>query len=107
MPVIKRKTRKAIAKQVKKLVNKHGAEVALGLATDLVGNVVEAVSGKNQSKSKKKDADGKKKNKSAKPVKSDDTQTDETPKSKKQQTAKSKKQQTAKKKKQTASVAQS
>ena len=54
MPVIKRKTQKAIAKQVKKLVNKHGPEVALGLARDFVGSVVEAVGGKSQSKSKKK-----------------------------------------------------
>ena len=65
MPVIKRKTQKAIAKQVKKLVNKHGPEVALGLATEL-GSVVESVTGKSQAKSKKKGADGKKKKKARK-----------------------------------------
>lgn len=99
MPVIKRKTRKAITKQVKKLVNKHGPEVALGLATSLVGSVVEAFGVEKQAKSKKKGASGKKKNKSPKLSKSVDTQTGESPKNKKQQTAK--------KKKQTTSVAQS
>ncbi|HEV7903573.1 MAG TPA: hypothetical protein VGO96_07010 [Pyrinomonadaceae bacterium] len=91
MPVIKRKTRKAIAKQVKKLVNKHGAEVALGLATDFVGSVVETVTGKAQAKSKKKDKkgdSGKKKNKTPKLLKSDGAKTDVTPKSGKKQAAK-------------------
>jgi hypothetical protein len=90
MPVIKRKTRKAIAKQVKKLVNKHGPEVALGLATDLVGNVVEAVTGKKQGKAKKKGASGKKKDKSVKLSKSDDTKIVVTPKKVKKQAAKKK-----------------
>ena len=84
MPVIKRKTQKAIAKQVKKLVNKHGPEVALGLATDFVGSVVESVTGKSQAKSKKKGADGKKKKKAPKLLKIEDTKTDSTPKNKKQ-----------------------
>ena len=84
MPVIKRKTRKVIAKQVKKLVNKHGPEVALGLATDFVGSVVESVTGKSQAKSKKKSADAKKKKKSPKLLKSDAAKTDSTPKNKKQ-----------------------
>ena len=95
MPVIKRKTRKAITKQVKKLISKHGPEVALGLATNLVGSVVEAATGKTESKSKKKGASGKKKNKSPKLLKSDDTQTDETPKTRKRQTASKKKQTTS------------
>jgi hypothetical protein len=90
MPVIKRKTRKAIAKQVNKLVNKHGAEVALGLATDFVGSVIEAATGKAQAKSKKKGDSGKKKNKSPKLLKSDGAKTDATPKKEKKQAAKKK-----------------
>jgi len=64
MPTIKRKTRKAITKGVKKLVSKHGPEVALNLATTLVGSVVEAAAaGKGQAKSKPKKAVGKKSDK--------------------------------------------
>jgi hypothetical protein len=90
MPVIKRKTQKVIAKQVKKLVNKHGPEVALGLATDFVGSVVESVTGKSKTKSKKKGESGKKKNKSPKLVKSDGAKTDSTPKNEKKRAAKKK-----------------
>ncbi len=64
MPTIKRKTRKSITKGVKKLVSKHGPEVALNLATALVGSVVEAAAaGKGQTKSKPKKAAGKKSDK--------------------------------------------
>ena len=64
MPTIKRKTKKAITKGVKKLVSKHGPEVALNLATALVGSVVEAAAaGKGQTKSKPKKAAGKKSDK--------------------------------------------
>jgi len=64
MPTIKRKTRKSITKGVKKLVSKHGPEVALNLATTLVGSVVEAAAaGKGQTKSKPKKAAGKKSDK--------------------------------------------
>lgn len=83
MPVIKRKTKNAITKQVKKLVKKHGPEVALGLATTLVGSVVGAVSDKSKSGSKKKSAAVKKKEKPKKKLKADDTKADETPKNKK------------------------
>jgi len=95
MPVIKRKTRKAITKQVKKLVNKHGPEVALGLATNLVGSVVDAVSGKTQAKSKKKGASGKKRNKNPELVKIAPIKTDETPRNKKKQAASKKKETTS------------
>lgn len=90
MPVIKRKTQKAIAKQVKKLVNKHGPEVALNLATNFVGSVVEAVTDKTKTKSKKKDGDGKKKNKSPKLLKSAAAKTGATPKNEKKRTVKKK-----------------
>jgi hypothetical protein len=40
MALIKKKTRKKLAKQLKKLVRKHGAEVALTFVTGIVGALV-------------------------------------------------------------------
>ena len=67
MALIKKKTKKAITKQVMKLVKKHGPEIALGAATALVGSVVAAAASaketkdaKKKSSSDKKSATGKK-----------------------------------------------
>ena len=86
MAIIKRKARQRIGKQVRKLVKKHGPEVALGAATALVKAIVtkgtdkpaKKGKGKKEKPSKKsevKNGDGKKtkddkKNKKVEPVKS-------------------------------------
>lgn len=54
MAIIKKKAKKAITRQVRKLVKKHGPEIALGAATALVGSVVAAVGGGQETKGKKK-----------------------------------------------------
>lgn len=79
MPSIKRKTKKVISKQVKKLVRKHGPEVALDLATTLVGSVV-ADAGKTQSESKPKKAAGKKTDKPKKKTTGDQAKADKSSK---------------------------
>jgi hypothetical protein len=61
MPVIKRKTKKAITKQVRKIVKKHGPEIALGLASALVSSVVTKATASGDGKKKKRAGKGKKK----------------------------------------------
>ena len=65
MAIIRRKTKKRIGKQLKKIVKKHGPEVALGAATALVTNII----GKATDKPAKKDKDKKDKGKKDKPDK--------------------------------------
>jgi hypothetical protein len=65
MAIIKRKTKKKIGKQLRKLVKKHGSEVALGAATALVTAVIAKSTGdadkkgKGKSGPKAKGGDGK------------------------------------------------
>ncbi|HEY0321047.1 MAG TPA: hypothetical protein VGC66_08855 [Pyrinomonadaceae bacterium] len=73
MALIKKKTRKAISKQVTKLVRKHGPEIAAGLVTSLVTGITAATitngEGKKSKKKKKKkpaDEEEKPKKKTAK-----------------------------------------
>jgi hypothetical protein len=54
MAVIKKKTKKAISKQVMKLVNKHGPEIATGLVTTLVAGVAGAASAAADNRKKKR-----------------------------------------------------
>ena len=62
MALIKRKTKKALGKQVRRLVRKHGTEIAVGLATAAVTTIINtavgpddaAAGGKKKKKSKKK-----------------------------------------------------
>jgi hypothetical protein len=60
MAILKRKTKKAISKQVRKMVKKHGPEVAMGVISTLVTGVIAAAtddseeSGKSKKKKKKK-----------------------------------------------------
>ena len=61
MAVIKRKTKKAITKQINKLVKQHGAEIAMGLATGLISTVIGATTADPDAKSKKPKAKGQKK----------------------------------------------
>jgi hypothetical protein len=49
MAILKRKTKKAISKQVRKMVKKHGPEVAMGVISSLVTGVIAAVAEKNDS----------------------------------------------------------
>jgi len=42
MAFIKRKTKKAISKQVNKLIRKHGTEIAVGLVSNLVTGIASA-----------------------------------------------------------------
>ena len=39
MALIKRKTRKKVAKQLNKLVKRHGAEMALALVSGIISNI--------------------------------------------------------------------
>jgi thiamine phosphate synthase YjbQ (UPF0047 family) len=60
MALIKKKTRKAITKQVKKLVRKHGPEIATGLVTSIVSGIAAAATAKPEDddtpkKSRKRD----------------------------------------------------
>lgn len=66
MAIIKRKTKKRIGKQLRKLVKKHGSEVALGAATALVTAVIAKATGEDEKEGKgkssskgKKSAEGK------------------------------------------------
>lgn len=52
MAIIRRKTRKKIGKQVRKLVKDHGPEVALGAATALVTTIINKATGKPAKKGK-------------------------------------------------------
>ena len=54
MAVIKRKTKKAITKQVRKMVKKHGPEIALGLAASAVTGIVSAAAAVGDKKKGKK-----------------------------------------------------
>ena len=58
MAILKRKTKKAITKQVRKMVKKHGPEVAMGVISSLVTGVIAAATevsnGSGKSKKKKK-----------------------------------------------------
>ena len=57
MAIIRSKTKKKITKQVKKLVKKHGSEVALGAATALVTTIInQATAGPAKKKEKGKKA---------------------------------------------------
>lgn len=61
MAIIKKKTRKAITKQVKKIVKKHGPEIAMGLVTNLVTGITAAAlsdSGDEAKPKKKKRSNG-------------------------------------------------
>ncbi|HEY9282229.1 MAG TPA: hypothetical protein VIP46_02135 [Pyrinomonadaceae bacterium] len=55
MTIIKRKTKKRIGKQLRKLVKRHGSEAALGAATALVTAVITkaAVGDKEKGKGKR------------------------------------------------------
>jgi hypothetical protein len=64
MAIIRRKTRKKIGKQVRKLVKAHGSEVALGAATALVTTLINKATDKPAKKGKgKKEKPGNKKEK--------------------------------------------
>ena len=56
MAIIKRKTKKTLTKQIKKLMKKHGPEIAAGLIASLVSGLTTAtaVKSENKNKSKKK-----------------------------------------------------
>lgn len=60
MTIIRRKTKKRIGKQLKKIVKKHGPEVALGAATALVTNIISKATDKPAKKDKDKKDKGKK-----------------------------------------------
>lgn len=73
MAIIKKKTRKAISKQVTRLVKKHGPEIAAGLVTSLVTGITAATIARDDDKKSKKkkkkkpeDEDEKPKRKTAK-----------------------------------------
>ncbi len=62
MAIIRRKTKKRIGKQLKKIVKKHGPEAALGAATALVTNIISKATdkpAKKKDKSKKDKPDKK------------------------------------------------
>jgi hypothetical protein len=60
MAIIRRKTKKKIGKQVKKLVKQHGPEVALGAATALVTTLINKATDKPAKKDKGEKDKGKK-----------------------------------------------
>ena len=70
MAQIKRKTRKRISKQLKKLVKRHGAERALALVTGIVSSLVTDAAEKiaKKEKSAKGEKSAKKKKKAKEPA---------------------------------------
>ena len=53
MAIIRKKTKKKIAKQVKKLVKQHGPEIMTGVAAAAATSVIQAVQHRSKDRSKK------------------------------------------------------
>ena len=53
MPIIRKKTKKKIAKQVKKMVKQHGPEIMTGIAAAAATSAINAVQQRGHDKSKK------------------------------------------------------
>lgn len=63
MAIIKKKTRRVITKQIKKLIRKHGPEIAAGLVSNIVTGITAATLA-DDGDDKKSDGKSKKKKKS-------------------------------------------
>ena len=70
MALIKRKTKKALTKQVNKLIRKHGTEIAVGLVSNLMTGITAATVAKSdddgEAPKKKRAKNGKAKKKKSK-----------------------------------------